>query len=93
MRRTVARLCSTSLDLLIAALARSESQITAIALVALWVMAALGGALIPTWVTGEFLGSIGKFMPQYWAIEALAKTMAAGNAWPKSEPNWLSWRA
>jgi ABC-2 type transport system permease protein len=71
-------LCSTSLGLLIAALARTESQITAIAQVALWVMAALGGAFIPTWVMGEFLGSVGKFVPQYWAIEAFTNVMVRG---------------
>ncbi len=71
-------LCSTSLGLLIAALARTESQISAIAQVALWVMAVLGGAFIPTWVMGEFLGSIGKFVPQYWAIEAFTNVMVRG---------------
>ena len=71
-------LCSTSLGLLIAALARTESQITAIAQMALWVMAALGGAFIPTWVMGEFLGSIGKLVPQYWAIEAFTNVMVRG---------------
>ena len=71
-------LCSTSLGLLIAALARTESQISAIAQVALWVMAVLGGAFIPTWVMGEFLGSIGKFVPQYGAIEAFTNVMVRG---------------
>jgi ABC-2 type transport system permease protein len=41
-------------------------------------MAALGGAFIPTWVMGEFLGSVGKFVPQYWAIEAFTNVMIRG---------------
>jgi ABC-2 type transport system permease protein len=71
-------LCSTSLGLLIAALARTEAQISAIAQVALWVMAALGGAFIPTWVMGEFLGNIGKVVPHYWAIQAYTGIMVRG---------------
>jgi ABC-2 type transport system permease protein len=71
-------LCSTSLGLLIAALARTEAQISAIAQVALWVMAALGGAFIPTWIMGEFLGSIGKIVPHYWAIQAYTNVMIRG---------------
>lgn len=71
-------LCSTSLGLLIAALSRTEAQISAIAQVALWVMAALGGAFIPTWVMGEFLGNVGKVVPQYWAIQAYTDVMIRG---------------
>jgi ABC-2 type transport system permease protein len=73
-------LCSTSLGLLIAALARTEAQISAIAQVALWVMAALGGAFIPTWIMGEFLGSIGKVVPHYWAIQAYTGIMVRGQS-------------
>lgn len=71
-------LCSTSLGLLIAALARTETQISAIAQMALWVMAALGGAFIPTWVLGTFISNIAKFVPQYWAIEAFTNVMVRG---------------
>jgi hypothetical protein len=57
------------------ALARTEAQISAFAQVALWVMAGLGGAFIPTWVMGEFLGNIGKMVPKYWAIQAYTDVM------------------
>ena len=63
-------LCSTSLGLLIAAIARTENQISGIAAVALWVMAAVGGSFIPNFLLGDFLGTVGKVVPHYWANRA-----------------------
>jgi ABC-2 type transport system permease protein len=66
----VIALCSTSLGLLIAAIARTENQISGIAAVALWVMAAVGGSFIPNFLLGDFLGTVGKVVPHYWANRA-----------------------
>jgi ABC-2 type transport system permease protein len=71
-------LCSTSLGLLIASIARTESQIGGFSTVALWVMGLVGGAFIPAFFLGEFLNSIGKIVPHYWAILAYQNLLVRG---------------
>jgi len=66
----VLALCSTSLGILIAALARTESQVGGISTVVLWVAAVVGGAFLPAFILGNFLGTIGKVVPHYWALQA-----------------------
>jgi ABC-2 type transport system permease protein len=66
----VIALCSTALGLFIAAIARTESQIGGIAAVILWIMAAVGGSFIPNFLLGDFLSTIGKVVPHYWANRA-----------------------
>ncbi len=63
-------LCSSSLGLLIASIARTEGQISGISVVAMWVMGAVSGAFVPTFFLGDFLGTVGKITPQYWAVSA-----------------------
>jgi ABC-2 type transport system permease protein len=63
-------LCSTSLGILLAALARTESQVGGISTVFLWVAGLVGGAFIPAFVLGDFLNAIGKVVPHYWALQA-----------------------
>jgi ABC-2 type transport system permease protein len=62
--------CSTSLGLLIVALARTEGQISGIATVVLWVAGAVAGAFIPQFLLGDFLNTVGRVTPHYWAISA-----------------------
>ncbi|MFN2218316.1 MAG: ABC transporter permease [Anaerolineae bacterium] len=71
-------LCSTSLGLLIAAIARTEGQISGISVVAMWVMGAVSGAFVPTFFLGDFLGTIGKITPQYWAVSAYTAFFVRG---------------
>jgi ABC-2 type transport system permease protein len=73
-------LCSTSLGILIAALARTESQVGGISTVILWVAGLVGGAFIPTFVLGGFLGTIGKIVPHYWALQAYNNLMIRGQS-------------
>jgi ABC-2 type transport system permease protein len=63
-------LCSTSLGILLAALCRTESQVNGISSVVLWVAGLVGGAFIPAFVLGDFLNTIGKAVPHYWALQA-----------------------
>jgi len=63
-------LCSSSLGLLIASIARTEAQISGISVVAMWIMGAVSGAFVPTFFLGDFLGTVGKITPQYWAVSA-----------------------
>lgn len=71
-------LCATSLGLLLAAIARTEAQISGISTVALWVMGAVSGAFVPTFFLGDFLGTIGKVTPHYWAVSAYTALFARG---------------
>ena len=71
-------LCSTSLGILIAALARTESQVGGISTLILWVAGLVGGAFIPAFVLGDFLNTIGKVVPHYWALQAYNSLMIRG---------------
>jgi ABC-2 type transport system permease protein len=71
-------LCSTSLGILLAAIARTESQIGGISTLFLWVAGLVGGAFIPAFVLGDFLNTIGKIVPHYWAIQAYTDLMVRG---------------
>ena len=71
-------LCSASLGLLIASVARTEAQISGISVVALWVMGAVSGAFVPTFFLGDFLGTIGKVTPHYWAVSAYTALFVRG---------------
>jgi ABC-2 type transport system permease protein len=71
-------LCSTSLGILLAALCRTEAQIGGISSVVLWVAGMVGGAFIPAFFLGDFLNTIGKVVPHYWALQAYNDLMIRG---------------
>lgn len=76
----VMALCAAGLGVLIAAFARTESQIGGGSAVLLWVMGALGGAFFPTFLLEGFLGQAGKAVPHYWAGKALYGVLARGQS-------------
>ena len=61
-------LCCTSLGILIAAIAQTEAQIGGIAAFVLWVLAFLGGWLIPRFLLNDSLATIGQITPHYWGV-------------------------
>ncbi|MCU0521595.1 MAG: ABC transporter permease [Anaerolineae bacterium] len=63
-------LCSTSLGVLLGALCRTEAQVGGVSSAVLWVAGMVGGAFIPSFVLGDFLNTIGKAVPHYWALQA-----------------------
>jgi ABC-2 type transport system permease protein len=63
-------LCSSCLAILIAAIAKTESQIGGMSTLLLWILAVLGGSIIPLFFLESFLGSIPKVIPHYWANRA-----------------------
>jgi ABC-2 type transport system permease protein len=71
-------LCSTSLGILLAALCRTESQVGGISSLVLWVAGMVGGAFIPNFLLGDFLGAVGKVVPHYWANQAFNDLMLRG---------------
>jgi ABC-2 type transport system permease protein len=76
----VLALCSTSLGILIAALARTESQVGGISTAVLWIAAVAGGAFLPAFILGNFLGVVGKIVPHYWALQAYNDLMIRNKA-------------
>jgi ABC-2 type transport system permease protein len=76
----VVALCSTSLGVLIAALARSETQISGLASIVLWVAGAVAGAFIPQFLLGDLLTTIGRLTPHYWAISAYSDIIVRGES-------------
>jgi ABC-2 type transport system permease protein len=61
--------CSTSLGILIAALARTENQIGGLSTVIVWGMGILGGSMVPLFLMSDALDTLGKIVPQYWAVK------------------------
>jgi len=70
-------LCSVSLGILIAALARTEGQIGGIGTLVTWGMGLIGGSIIPVFVLDQF-GVLPKIVPHYWANRALDNLMIRG---------------
>jgi ABC-2 type transport system permease protein len=69
---------ATGLGVLVAALARTEAQVGAIATVLLLTLAVLGGCFIPRWVMPEWLQTLGLLTPHAWAVDALQALMVQG---------------
>jgi ABC-2 type transport system permease protein len=74
----VLAVCSTGLGVFIAALARTENQVGGIATVLLWTAGMVGGAFIPAFLLGNFLNTIGKVVPHYWALQAYNDLLIRG---------------
>jgi len=71
-------LCSSCLGVLIAAIARTENQIGGLSTLVLWVLAILGGCIIPLFYLENFLGPIPKLIPHYWANLAFSDITVRG---------------
>lgn len=71
-------LCSSTLGILIAAIARTENQIGGLSAVVLWGMAVLGGSFIPLFFLENFLGPLPQIVPHYWANRAFNDLLVRG---------------
>ena len=65
-----AALCSTSLGIFIAALARTEAQVGVFASIALFLAGLLGGSFVPLFLFPEGLEQMARVVPLYWANQA-----------------------
>jgi ABC-type multidrug transport system permease subunit len=63
-------LCSTGLGVFIAALAHTEAQVGALSAVVLWILAALGGSFVPTFLMRGLLKTLSAATPHSWALRA-----------------------
>jgi ABC-2 type transport system permease protein len=71
-------LCSSALGVVIAALARTESQIGGLSTLLLWGLGTLGGSIIPYFILENMLGPIPMVLPHYWANKTLDDIMVRG---------------
>ena len=72
-------LCSCGFGVLIAALARTENQISGLSSVLLWVMGILGGCFVPAFILENFLGPLPMIVPHYWANRAFNDLLVRGS--------------
>jgi len=71
-------LCSTTLGALIISIAHTEAQIGGFSTAALWVLAFLGGSIVPLFLVSDTLAAIGKVTPQYWAVTGFYYLLVRG---------------
>jgi ABC-2 type transport system permease protein len=71
-------LCSSTMGILIAALARTEAQIGGLSTLLVWAMGLVGGSMIPLFILERFLGPVPMVVPHYWANRALIDLMVRG---------------
>lgn len=74
----VVALCVSGFGILIAAIARTENQISGLSNVLLWVMGILGGGIVPLFLMERFLGPLPWVVPHYWAIRAYNDLLIRG---------------
>jgi ABC-2 type transport system permease protein len=71
-------LCASALGVIIAAIARTESQIGGMGTLVLWGMGLLGGCIAPAFLLDRYLGPLPKIVPQYWANRAFDDLLLRG---------------
>jgi ABC-2 type transport system permease protein len=71
-------LCASALGIVIAAIARTESQIGGMSMLVLWGMGLLGGCIAPAFLLDRYLGPLPKIVPQYWANRAFDNLLIRG---------------
>jgi len=71
-------MCSTSMGLVIAAIAHTESQIGSLSTLLLWGLGFLGGCFMPLFLLERFLKQLPMVVPHYWAKRALENLMVRG---------------
>jgi len=71
-------LCSSGFGILIAAIARTENQIGGLSSLLLWATGILGGCCVPVFILENFIGSLPKIVPHYWANRASNDLLVRG---------------
>jgi ABC-2 type transport system permease protein len=79
---TVLSLWAASLGLLISAISRKEDQVITLSLIAMFLLAALGGAWFPLEVAGKAFAAIGHLMPTAWAMDGFHNILLRGLGFP-----------
>jgi ABC-2 type transport system permease protein len=71
-------LCTTALGVFISAIAKTEAQIGGLSTVILWVLAFIGGTIVPFFLINDTLAALGKVTPQYWAVTGFYDLLVRG---------------
>jgi ABC-2 type transport system permease protein len=66
------------LGLLVAALFRTQTQLSGMSVLIILISSALSGAMVPRFIMGEAMQQIGLAVPQTWALEAYQQIMVRG---------------
>ncbi len=82
-----AALCSTSLGIFIAALAKTEAQVGVFASIALFLAGLLGGSFIPLFLFPQGLENLARVVPLYWANQAYFGLFFRGQTLVELVPN------
>jgi ABC-2 type transport system permease protein len=69
---------TASLGLLIGTLAKTDDQVTIFSLIAMFVLAGMGGAWVPLEFTGKTFQAIGHLLPTAWAMDGLENIVIRG---------------
>ena len=69
---------STGLGLLVAALGRTERQISGIATLLALTLAAMGGMMVPVFVMPGFMQAVARLSPHYWALQGYQDVIVRG---------------
>jgi ABC-2 type transport system permease protein len=67
-----------ALGLLIGALAKTSEQVVVFSMVPMFVLAGLGGAMVPLAYTGEAFQTIGHLLPSAWTMDGLQNIVVRG---------------
>jgi ABC-2 type transport system permease protein len=66
------------LGLLVGVLAREEQQVIMVALIAMFIFSAMGGAWFPLEVTGPTFAAVGHVFPSAWAMDGFQNLLVRG---------------
>ena len=69
---------ATGLGLLVAALGKTERQISGISTLLALTLAAVGGMMVPVFVMPEFMQAVAKISPHYWALQGYQDVIVRG---------------
>ena len=69
---------ATCLGLLVATLGKTPEQVGGLSTMLALTLAAVGGMLVPSFVMPEFMQTIGKISPHYWALTGFQDVIVRG---------------
>ena len=66
------------MGIMIAALGRTEAQVSGLTTLLTLTLSALGGCLMPTFIMPEFLQEVSQFTPHFWAMQGFQDVLVRG---------------